>query len=94
MHLFGGFGLGLMGLAFLSGVASVVMKYTTGPGMTSNPLFLFGVMAALMGGQFVSLGLMGEVMARTYFESQGKPPYVVREKRGYGVVSARVRVPA
>jgi hypothetical protein len=56
------------------------MKYTTGPGMTANPLFLLGVMSALMGVQFLSLGLMGEVMARIYFESQGKPPYVVQER--------------
>ena len=83
MHLFGSVGLGL-GLVGCLGVAvSVVMKYTTGPGMTANPLFLLGVMACLMGVQFVSLGLMGEVMARTYFESQGKPPYVVREARNF-----------
>ena len=31
--------------------------------------------------QFLSLGLMGEVLARIYFESQGKRPYVVRERR-------------
>jgi hypothetical protein len=37
-----------------------------------------------MGVQFVSLGLIGEVMARVYFESQGKPPYAVREKRNFG----------
>ena len=59
----------------------MIMKYTTGPGMTANPLFLLGVMMILMGVQFVSLGLLGEVTARTYYESQGKPPYAVRERR-------------
>jgi hypothetical protein len=53
-------------------------------GMTANPLFLLGVMVELIGVQFLSLGLMGEVMARIYFESQGKPPYVVRERRNLG----------
>jgi glycosyltransferase involved in cell wall biosynthesis len=81
MHLFGGVGLacGLFGL--LSVVVSVVMKYTTGPGMTANPLFLLGAVAGLIGVQFVSLGLMGEVLTRVYFESQGKRPYAVRDRR-------------
>ncbi len=81
MHLFGTLGLGLMGLGFVGLVAALAMKFTTGPGMTANPLFLFGAMLELMGVQFVSLGLMGEVLARIYFESQGKAPYVVRETR-------------
>lgn len=81
MHVFGSLGLGCLGLGFLSVIASIVMKYTAGPGMTENPLFLFGAVAGLTGVQFLSLGLMGEVLARVYFESQGKRPYVVRERR-------------
>jgi len=80
MHLFGGLGLVFLLAGAVSLAASAVMKYTTGPGMTANPLFLLGVMVELIGVQFLSLGLIGEVMARVYFESQGKPPYVVRER--------------
>jgi glycosyltransferase involved in cell wall biosynthesis len=81
MHLFGGVGLLCLMAGFASVAASVVMKYTTGPGMTANPLFLLGAVAGLIGVQFVSLGLMGEVLTRVYFESQGKRPYAVRERR-------------
>ncbi len=81
MHLFGSVGLLCLLAGFGSVVASVVMKYTTGPGMTANPLFLLGAVAGLIGVQFVSLGLMGEVLTRVYYESQGKRPYVVRERR-------------
>jgi glycosyltransferase involved in cell wall biosynthesis len=81
MHLFGSVGLLCVLAGFLSVTASAVMKYTTGPGMTQNPLFLLGAVAGLIGVQFVSLGLMGEVLTRVYFESQGKRPYVVRERR-------------
>ena len=84
MHLFGGIGLACMFLGLVGVIASVAMKYTTGPGMTANPLFLLGAVAALIGVQFVSLGLMGEVLTRVYFESQGKRPYAVREKRNLG----------
>lgn len=81
MHLFGGFGLVCLVLGTLGILASIAMKYTTGPGMTANPLFLLGVMAELTGVQFLSLGLIGEVLARAYFESQGKRPYAIRERR-------------
>ncbi|HEY2785934.1 MAG TPA: glycosyltransferase family 2 protein [Fimbriiglobus sp.] len=84
MHLFGGLGLLIFSLGGLGLTASVIMKYTTGPGMTANPLFLLGVMAELIGVQFLSLGLMGEVMARVYFESQGKRAYAVRDTINLG----------
>jgi hypothetical protein len=81
MHLFGGMGLACMAAGLMGVVASAVMKYTTGPGMTANPLFLLGAVAGLIGVQFVSLGLMGEVLTRVYYESRGKRPYAVRERR-------------
>jgi glycosyltransferase involved in cell wall biosynthesis len=81
MHLFGGFGLVCLAFGLVSVISSAVMKYTTGPGMTANPLFLLGAVAGLIGVQFVSLGLMGEVLTRVYFESQGKRPYLVSEQR-------------
>ncbi|MCS6866021.1 MAG: glycosyltransferase family 2 protein [Gemmataceae bacterium] len=81
MHLFGGMGMICVLAGIISVLASAVMKYTTGPGMTQNPLFLLGAVAGLIGVQFVSLGLMGEVLTRVYYESQGKRPYVIRECR-------------
>jgi hypothetical protein len=84
MHLFGLFGLVCVFLGFVGVAASVVMKYTVGLGMTANPLFLLGAVAGLIGVQFVSLGLMGEVLTRVYFESQGKRPYVIRDRRNMG----------
>jgi glycosyltransferase involved in cell wall biosynthesis len=94
MHLFGLFGLACMFLGFLGITASVAMKYTMGLGMTANPLFLLGAVAGMIGVQFVSLGLMGEVLTRVYFESQGKRPYVVREARNLSRAQGphRVRV--
>ncbi|OWK36625.1 glycosyltransferase family 2 protein [Fimbriiglobus ruber] len=97
MHLFGGLGLMLLAVGTMALAAALVMKFTTGPGMTANPLFLVGAMLELMGVQFLSLGLMGEVMTRIYFESQGKPAYLVRETRGFAGRGRRVyqyRIPA
>jgi hypothetical protein len=49
--------------------------------MTGNPLLLLSVMLELVGVQFISMGLLGELLTRTYFESQGKTAYVVRATR-------------
>jgi glycosyltransferase involved in cell wall biosynthesis len=89
MHLFGGVGLVCMMLGLFCAAASVVMKYTMGLGMTANPLFLFAAVAGLIGVQFVSLGLMGEVLTRVYFESRGKRPYAVRQRRNLDTPSGQ-----
>ncbi|MCS7022949.1 MAG: glycosyltransferase family 2 protein [Gemmataceae bacterium] len=81
MHLFGTLGLICLLLGTTGIGVAAVMKYTTGPGMTANPLFLLGAVTDLIGIQFLSLGLMGEVLTRVYYESQGKRPYLVRESR-------------
>ncbi|MBA2225807.1 MAG: glycosyltransferase family 2 protein [Gemmataceae bacterium] len=89
MHLFGTLGLICLLLGAVGVMAAAVMKYTTGPGMTANPLFLLGAVTGLIGIQFLSLGLMGEVLTRVYFESQGKRPYIVRECRNLRSCSQR-----
>ena len=54
------------------------MKLHSGIFMTGNPLLLLSAMLELVGVQFISMGLLGELLTRTYFESQGKTPYAVR----------------
>jgi glycosyltransferase involved in cell wall biosynthesis len=48
------------------------------------PMLLLGVLLIFVGVQFITMGLLGELMTRTYHEAQGKPIYVVRE-----VISSR-----
>ena len=78
MHALGLAGLVSMGLGGLSLLATAWMKYHGGPFMTGNPLLLIGAMLVVIGVQFISMGLIGEVLTRTYFESQDKTPYAVR----------------
>lgn len=79
MHVMGLAGLVSMGLGILSLLAAVGWKKVfNGPFITGNPLFYFSVLLELAGVQFLSLGLLGEVLTRTYFESQGKHAYTVR----------------
>jgi glycosyltransferase involved in cell wall biosynthesis len=80
MHVMGLAGLVSMGLGGVSLLLTVGMKHLCNPPvfMTGNPLLLLSVMLELVGVQFLSLGLLGELLARTYFESQGKAAYTVR----------------
>jgi glycosyltransferase involved in cell wall biosynthesis len=78
MHVLGLAGLIAMGLGIVSLLATVWMKSHSGIWMTGNPLLLLSALLELIGVQLISLGLIGEVLSRTYFESQGKSAYTVR----------------
>jgi glycosyltransferase involved in cell wall biosynthesis len=78
MHVMGLAGLISMGLGVVSLLVTVWMKSHFGTFMTGNPFLLLSALLELIGVQFISLGLIGEVLTRTYFESQGKPAYTVR----------------
>lgn len=45
----------------------------------SRPLFLFSFLLILLSVQFLMMGLLGEMIMRTYYEAQGKPIYSIRE---------------
>ncbi len=79
MHAMGFAGLICMFLGFLSLLATVWMKWQTGLWMTGNPFLHLAALLEVIGIQFISLGLIGELMSRTYFESQGKKAYNVRQ---------------
>ncbi len=78
MHVMGLAGLVSIGLGFVSLLATVWMKARGGPFMTGNPLLLLSALLVLIGVQLLSMGLIGELLTRTYHESQGKTPYAVR----------------
>ncbi len=80
MHALGLPGLVAMATGFLCLLGTVWMKYGSSHPvfLTGNPLLHLGIMLEMVGVQFLSMGLLGELMARTYFESQGKSAYDVR----------------
>jgi glycosyltransferase involved in cell wall biosynthesis len=78
IYLFGGTGLALMFLG-LADLLYLFIRRTFWSMPTANsPLFLIGVMFAIMGFQSILMGLIAELLARTYHESQQKPIYRVR----------------
>jgi glycosyltransferase involved in cell wall biosynthesis len=69
-------GLGALITAYLGWVRLVEQQ-----AIASRPLLLLGVLLVFIGVQLVTFGLLAELMARTYYESQGKATYVIREIR-------------
>jgi hypothetical protein len=79
VQIFGliGFAMGLPGLAILTWLTFV--KFVGHESIGNRPLLSLGILLIFMGVQFVTLGLLAEMQARTYHESQRKPTYVIRE---------------
>jgi glycosyltransferase involved in cell wall biosynthesis len=67
-------GVGVLVLAYLSYVR--LFGYQS---IADRPLLLFGILLVFTGVQLLTLGLLAELQARTYHESQDKPTYVIRD---------------
>ena len=82
IYVFGGLG-GLTGfLACLVGMVVIVQKVGRNLDMTGNPLLILTAVLMITTVQFVLMGLLAELLLRTYHESQGRPTYVVKETLG------------
>jgi len=84
LQIFGLVGIVAGGLgAVITGYLGYIRLFTH-QGIAERPLLLLGVMLIFIGVQLVTFGLLAEVMARTYYESQDKPTYAIREVRESG----------
>ena len=82
IYLFGGTGMALIfGSTILVGVL-VVRRITVGEHLIRSPLLLMSVMLFIVGFQSILMGLIAELLVRTYHESQAKPIYTVRKALG------------
>lgn len=80
MQVFGAFGLLAMLGGTLISLYLVALKLLYNLSIGDRPLLLLGVLLIIVGVQFIGFGLMGELIMRTYYETQHKPIYVVREE--------------
>jgi glycosyltransferase involved in cell wall biosynthesis len=80
IQLFGKWGVYTLFAGLISGSATIYMKLFENMSMNRNPLWILTIFLFFMGIQFIVLGLLGELNARTYYEAQGKPIYVVKER--------------
>jgi glycosyltransferase involved in cell wall biosynthesis len=79
IQFFGVLGVLSGGVGFLIGLYLTILKYVYSQSIGGRPLLMLAVLLIFIGVQFISMGLLGELMARTYHETQGKPIYWIRE---------------
>ena len=85
LHFFGFFGLLATGAGTLIGVALVFKKLVLHKEvmLENGPLLFAATVLILAGIQFLCLGLVSEILSRTYYESQGKPIYAIKAIRSH-----------
>jgi glycosyltransferase involved in cell wall biosynthesis len=79
MRIFGGMGLALIVASSIILVYLMVRRLVYLVSVFSSPLLIMSIMFMIMGFQSILMGLIAELLARTYHESQRKPTYTVRE---------------
>jgi hypothetical protein len=79
IYLFGGTGLLLILFSSVALLFLVVRKFWLSVDILTSPLFQLSIMFVILGFQSILMGLIAELLARTYHESQRKPTYTVRK---------------
>jgi hypothetical protein len=79
IYVFGGFGMTALASSFLVLAWALGLKFFGDTSLIQTPLPLLAAMLFLIGCISVLMGLLAEIMIRTYFESQGSRPYLVRK---------------
>lgn len=78
MYIFGGFGLVNLLVSASAALLAIYLKLFNAVSLVQTPLPLVSVMTLSMGIMCILMGLLAELLTRTYHESQGKPTYLVK----------------
>ena len=81
IYVFGGVGLASIGFSILIIAAAIWLRFYEGISLIQTPLPLLSALFFLLGTTSLLMGLLAEMMVRTYFESQHRPAYTVRDSR-------------
>ncbi len=79
LQVFGLWGLVSGGAGFLLGLYYTIAKLFFSVPLANKPGLILAVLLMLVGVQLIGLGLLGEIQVRTYYETQAKPTYAVRQ---------------
>ena len=82
IYVFGMFGFSSFLISFVAFLWAVVRKLG-GESFIRNPLFSVSIVVFAVGLQFLLMGILAEMLVRTYHESQAKAIYAVRERIGF-----------
>src|SRR5215212_1616780 len=83
IYVFGSFGFLAFGISLLGGLYAVFLKIFHKADFVQTPLPILSIVMFAVGVQFLLMGLLAEMLVRTYHESQAKAIYSVRERLGF-----------
>jgi glycosyltransferase involved in cell wall biosynthesis len=83
IYLFGGAGLFLMAGSGLTLIYLIIRRLLIGTSVTRSPYLPIAIMFFILGFQSILMGLIAELLVRTYHEAQSKPTYTVRRAIGF-----------
>jgi len=83
IYVFGSFGMLAFAISLLAGLYAVFLKIFHRADFVQTPLPILAIVMFAVGIQFLLMGLLAEMLVRTYHESQAKPIYAVRERLGF-----------
>jgi hypothetical protein len=86
LYMFGGVGVVLFAGAVLAGAETLWERFTYGTYVHNNPIILIAVFFGILSVNFIMMGLLAELIVRTYHESQNKPIYHIRELKNLDTV--------
>jgi len=79
IYIFGGFGLVSLAISFIAGLSALYLKFFENVSFILTPLPLLVALSFITGIMCILMGLIAEIIMRTYYESQGKQVYLVKE---------------
>lgn len=83
IYVFGSFGMFAFAISLLAGLYAVFLKIFHKADFVQTPLPILTIVMFAVGVQFLLMGLLAEMLVRTYHESQAKAIYAVRERLGF-----------
>jgi glycosyltransferase involved in cell wall biosynthesis len=81
MYVFGTAGVASLAISLLSGIWALYLKFFENTSFILTPLPLLVVLTAITGVMCILMGLLAEIIMRTYYEAQGKSVYLVGKTR-------------
>lgn len=82
IQIFGLLGLACFSLGTILSAYLTILRLFFNQTLSDRPLLLLAILLIMLGVQFIIMGLLGELVVRTYHEAQGKPIYMIRDVTG------------
>jgi glycosyltransferase involved in cell wall biosynthesis len=83
IYFFGFLGMFLCLLGGMAGVETLIEKWLIGTKVHTNPFIFLAIFLSIVGVQSIMMGLLADLQMRTFYESQGKRTYLIRNMVGF-----------